>query len=785
MKIKHLLFFIFLFPGLILSAQDAGSVIDGNNIDAHLLGSLFLKRLNELRVQQKLNTLGKDSILSVAGKDQADYMSKTGEVGHIQKTKNRENPTARVVFYKGTNDRIGENCIEIPLHLPYKDKQGNTVTVNSYNEAADALFTGWKNSKPHYHNMITPYYDVQGIGFSYDSAKHQLYSSNVFGTKAYIPPKNFQVVDNAWGITAGAASFPAFFAKDIANFVHLRGDSIFLYYSLLNRFKQYIKNGNDGVAIDLVAREQFNCNHNNNLHGSPVFDGWMLEPVYFKTLMRGNYYKEATNELYTYIGKIPSVLKGRDIQENVILINNKHSAGYSYPVIVEEDNLPMLRLDTYWDTIRGRMKTTDTFNVTINHYIEFKRGISKLSQGQLKQLLLRIGQYSKYINKIELHTFSSIEGSTEENLKLQKARADNIKAALTHHSNHSIEWQIEEKENWDAFYKQIEGTPFTYLKNYSKEDIKQKLKDLSLLDSLDVFLAQQRTAVLSFSLKGQYSDSSNVNVSRIALQSAIAQGDSAKAWLIQSEMINYYEKGKMDIDDIVDNDVPVEKKYLPLLANIVAAKAVDIRYMYDPKFKFFVKKVFAIGKNFTPLKLSYCVCAINYLGTNNDTLISNEIIENYLKDCSGDSALSKSMWRYYLDYYVAAAYYNWYRHKYDKMDICLEGIKKYYPSAVLKDSDYIKLGKLFNMYYRVEWTFDMLYPIVKKGTTNEDLLFLFITSTPLFMSKIPQQEYITYLKQARSMDEKRFCRWIGHENWQLLREDFIKALYCETCNDKQ
>jgi len=592
-----LLLFFLLSLGLTTYAQDGTTIIDGNNIDARLLGSLFLKRLNELRTQQKLNVLGKDSILAVAAEDQAKYMNKTNEVGHFQKTKDKENPTARVVYYKGTNDRIGENCEEIPLHSPFKDKTGADVTINTYNEAADALFTGWKNSKPHYHNMITPYYDVQGIGFSYDSATHKLYSSNVFGTKAYIPPKNFKIVDNAWGISAGTASLPDFFAKDMANFLHIKGDSIFLYYSLLDRFKKYIKSDNDGVAIDIVAREQFNCNHNNNLHGSPVFDGWMLEPVYLKALMKGNTYKEGTNELYTYVGKIPSILKGRDIQENTILINNKHSVGYSYPVFVEQENLAMLQLDTYWDTVQGKMKDTNTFNVSINHYIEFKRGISKLTKSQLKQLLIRVGQYSKYISKIELHTFSSIEGSTEENLKLQKARASNIKAALTNYAHHTIEWQIEAKENWDAFYKQIEGTQYAYLKNYSKEDIKKKLQSTSLLDSLDVFLAQQRTAVLSFSLNGQYTNSTDINISRIALLDAVMHGDSAKAWLIQSQMIRKYKKGEMEIGDIIDNDIPVEKKYLPLLANIIAAKAVDISYMYDPKFKLLVKKVMAIGKD--------------------------------------------------------------------------------------------------------------------------------------------------------------------------------------------
>ncbi|HXP50552.1 MAG TPA: hypothetical protein VN922_11390, partial [Bacteroidia bacterium] len=386
--------------------------------------------------------------------------------------------------------------------------------------------------------------------------------------------------------------------------------------------------------------------------------------------------------------------------------------------------------------------------------------------------------------KIQIHTFSSIEGSTDGNLKLQKARADNIRASLSAHSNKTIEWDVDEKENWDAFYKQIEGTKYAYLKKLSKEQIKLKLHNPVLLDSLDVFLAQERTAIVNFSLNGHYAANLDTDVSRITLADAVQHDDSLKAWQIQSKMITNYEKGKMKIEDIIDNDIPVKKKYLPLLTNIVSAKAVDVKYMYDPEFKLFVNKIFAIGKDFAPLKLSYCVCAINYMGAFNDTLINNKLLEKYLKQCSGVPALSKTIWRYYLDYYVAAAYYNWDRHMYGKMDSCLEGVKKYYPKAILADTDYIKLGRLFNMYYRSAWTIDMLYPVVKNGTTNEDLLFLFITSLPMFPEKLPQQEYIKYLKQARNMNQDRFCHWINDNNWQLLRWDYIKELYCEKCGGK-
>jgi uncharacterized protein YkwD len=780
---KRFLSFIFILFGCFSSyAQIGSSVIDSSSINYELISKLFLKKLNALRLQQGLNSLHEDTTLAKAAFDQAQYVEVTGVLAHFRKTKDKITPTDRVVFYNGTNDRIGENLIQIALYLPYKNKKNKSVTVNTYDEAAEALFDGWKNSPPHYQNMITPYYDMEGLGYCYDKKTNKFYAAEVFGTQPFKTPKGFKIVNDAWGITKGAETSDAFFSKDLANFLQTEGDSIFLYYSNLKYFEQYVKNKNDGIAIDIVAREQFNCNHNNNLHGSPVFDGWMLQPVFSTALIGKNRYGKKANELYSFVGVIPTELRGCDIQLNVILIKDKKSVGYSYPIRVEQANLKMLELTTYWDTINGKVDA-DTFTVDINHYIEFKRGITAVSNVQYDKLVKRISQYKNYIRGIEIKTYSSIEGSSEINLKLQKERAESIKTLLSKLTNKNVDWQVDSKENWDDFYKQIEETPFAYLGHLGKAWIKVRLFDEALLDSIDWALSQERTATIIFHLKGEYTnDMQSQSISRIALQDAIQKNDSLKAFIIQSKMIGLYLKGRLTLEDVVDNDVPVTSKFLPLLSNIVAARAVNLKYVYDFKFRNYVNQVFQIGKNYAPLKLSYCVCAINYLAATNDTIADNKKIESYLNDCSRSPVLSGVIWKYYLDFYVAAAYFNWTRHDYDYMDDCLEGIKKYYPKTILDDEDYIKLGKLFNMYFRMRWTIEMLYPVVKKGTTNEDLLFLFVTTAPMFPDEVPQDEYIKYLEQARRMNQKRFCQWILDDNWQLLREDYIKKLFCEKCS---
>src|SRR6185437_1416993 len=278
-------------------AQKASDIIDVNNINCKLISNLFFEKLNKLRIGMGLNALKEDTLLATAATDQAEYMGKTGIVGHKQDIKNKTWPTDRVIFYHGTNDRIGENCIQIALHIPYKNKRGDAITVDSYEEAAEALFDGWKHSPPHYKNMITPYYDAEGLGYSYDAKTGKFYSTEEFGTFPFRIPKDFKIKEDAWGISGGLNQGGGFFSKTLANFIIREGDSLFLYYQDLRYLEKYIYGPNDGLAIDIVSREQFNCDHNNNLHGNPVFDGWMLQPVFGNQLMAGNRYGKKSTEL--------------------------------------------------------------------------------------------------------------------------------------------------------------------------------------------------------------------------------------------------------------------------------------------------------------------------------------------------------------------------------------------------------------------------------------------------------------------------------------------------------
>jgi len=778
-----LLFLITLVP--CLSAQDGTWVMDTAHPDTKLLESLFLKQLNLLRKEHKLHPLRSDTVLIKAATDQASYMRSHKAIGHTQITKDKQTPSERELFYKGAHEGVGENVLYIPLFTSLKRKSGKVVTVRTYQEAADEMFDSWFNSPPHFQNMITPYYEWEGMGFRYDAREKKLYAAQVFGGPVYIPVPGLLIKDKAWGVGESQDLYCScikdynFFGAILANYLSVQGDSVFLYYQDLNLVKKVLTGNFDGIAVDVVYREQFPCGGKNNLHPSPVFDGMMLEPVFYPDLMKHNQYKK-TGELYTFVAKLPASLKGRNYQLNTILLKTRHSCGYSYPVHLDDENLQALPISVYWNTTTGTVKA-DSFNLLLNKNIEFARGITELTQREKDLLESTLGDYKAYIRSIEIKTFSSIEGSTENNIHLQTLRAETIRNTLNRFTNTQVDWKVESKENWEEFYHQIDHTTFAYLKTWDKNKIKERMNDKLFLDSMEIFLRKQRTAIVRLHLSGSYSSSPSAGVSKIAFQKAVHEGDSAQAWIIQSRMIEYYDQHRMALDDIIDNAVPVTRPFLPVLSNIIAAKACDEHFLYDYDFRKLIQSAIHAGADYTPLKLSYCVYAIKYLGAFNDTLSENGQIEKYLGDCERDTKRNFKLDRYYLDYYIVSAYYYYTHHHFDKLDHCLEGIRKYYPKSEITENDALKLAKLFNLYFKIHWSYEILYPFVKKGTQNEDLLFVFLKVASLYQGDMNDEDYIKYIKQGRAMNAKRFCDWINKESWQLLRRDFIKGLYCETC----
>jgi len=244
--------FVLLF--LLISNALAGQVSESSYIT---LRKELVKKVNALRLDLGLPILKNSIILRKAAKNQCLYMVKSRKLTHKQGNRKLANPLKRVRNFKGYEfERVGENVLHTkPVKLPLRNKYLELL--------ADEMFMSWKNSPGHYENMINPDYEFSGIDFMYSPKEKIIYAAQVFGKRGVQIPG--QLSNSAFGIEDkeepcdcelyGYSNILA----NMGNSVRLDGNKVVFYYYDLQYFNKIFKDSKDGIAIDLVYRDQLSC----------------------------------------------------------------------------------------------------------------------------------------------------------------------------------------------------------------------------------------------------------------------------------------------------------------------------------------------------------------------------------------------------------------------------------------------------------------------------------------------------------------------------------------------
>ncbi len=771
-----------------MPAQKASAELNLSALNFTQLEHGFIERLNQLRKDQKLDILTKDPILDKAAADQAAYQKQKHRLTHDQDVKAKEKPRDRVFYYHGTHDQVGENCIVIPLKQTFTPKYSKKdLVINTYAEAAEALFMGWKTSPAHYKNMIEPVYEVYGLSFSFDKDSSRLYCTQVFAVKQFVFSSEMQSPADAFGVKDPLPNSCNIFNTEQARralrtFEIVRGpDSIYIRCEEASQLKIFFNHPADGIYFDLVQRNQFNCGKNNQLHGSPIYDGKMLPPVLFKDILKRNRMKDGKN-LYASVCATPALLKNKNIRLNYGFIKNGYSCGYTYLVSAPENNLQMLNLYPKWVYQPNQPMQPDSFKGTLSFTIPFERNEVSLNEKQQGRLKGKLEIYRPFITDVDLQTFSSVEGSSQTNLKLQEQRAATIHNIVKPYYNDSLSIRLQTSENWNDFFALIENTQMSYLKELPKEKIKEKLRSKPLLDSLDFLLRISRCARLDIGLKAFIDDNSDPYLILAAYKKSIESNDSLKAFNQQNKLLEHVTHLRFESGDLLPIEIPLTRKFLPHLTNYLAVSVKDqdmLQYAYTRNLALRASK---IDPNYLPIKFNLCILSLKYMQAYGDTLLPVPELEACMNACfklgtAEDSIIVNHMW---LNYSLLSLYSCWERHLYQTIDKHLFNAKKYYPGARISENEAIDLGLLFNLYSRHGWTCELLYPYVKDKTKNEDLLFLFNeTYATMGGGNLSADEWRKYLHKAKKMNPDRFHRWIDETNYQLLRMETIKKEFCE------
>lgn len=779
-------------------AQNGSDIIDSNNVNEALVQRLFLKELNQLRKSKAVPTLVNDDVLMRAANDHALYCKKQNRVTHFQ----NDNPekydvTKRVAYYNGNHSIVGENCLMTFLQQPFTDpKTQKLVTITTYQQLAHQLFEQWKNSPGHYQNMVYYPYTNTALAISLSDNKKTIYAVQVFASYQYTAPKiGLRYTDTTYGIKEydatqckGFGSYD-FLASIFSSYISVKGDSIFQYYQVENTIKQMLSGPKDGIALDLVYKNQFNCNAQHSLHPSSVFDGYMLPPVYSAELFKRDQYKNS--EFRSLVGIIPKNAPRNGLQVNTILIQNGRTCRYSYPVTIEEGVLPDISIQPTWCKLEGAL-TSGKASFVKEFEIPFEKNEKATSNFYFDKLEHLLKVFDGAIKKIEITSYSSVEGTKENNIELQNARSRFIENFITKRLKQTTTIDKQSSENWDLFYKQIKNTAYGVLfYDTVQSELRKKINEHMAEPMLEDWLFEQRVANIKIYVEKDYDNDLAANFMPLALYDNLAKGNADQAHIAYTRLIEAYKRGEVDKYYLTAIEVPLQKKYLPLINNYLASILIEsdiFNYThYNPRYFIYLDSAQKNFADFKPLafNLSVYKTHLYYRQMQRDIAPFKKLEEDILKFKNNIQIDQTALNHLLYNYYLTGSFFYQDLHAFDDMYRCFENVKPYLGLAALSKSEVYAVGKYFNRFFRFGETITLLEDYEAKYPNDENLTYLYVSTGAIYNLNAGYKVDAFYSKvdKLAQLNREILCGWFT-ENYQLIRDDKVGPKLCNYCNLK-
>ena len=763
---RLLLFLLFLLPVITFS-----QLTDKDNA---ILRQELSERINNLRISKGLKPLIFNDTLKKAAVFHSTYMAKNDVLSHDQKQSKFATPAKRVLAFDGQEfERVGENVLySTPQNFPIKKKEIILL--------AEEMFNSWKNSPGHYANMIEPEYVFGDLGFETHTNKRIVYATQVFGTKGYVVEN--QISKNSFGLVQAPKDCEKEYDEfsnlimSIGNDLKIEGKEVVFYYHDISYFKKIFSGPNDGIAIDLVSKEQLKCGQPNQLDFSPMYDGILLKP-YFSIEMLQNNRAESDYRVITKVGDIPENLKGDEYSPSVILIKNGKACKYLYPAEIPSKNYELRPFEPIVvDEPAIQLVTEGIVNSQIIHY-DFKSNSTKAVY------LPKIKNHSEKIHSIQINSFSSVEGNSIHNAELYNARANFIQNHIKSNLGLPLDlFTINAKENWDQMNFQLNYFELAELTKLSHDSLKIILVNRDKSIPWDSLLFAQRKSMAIINYKGQYIDGENLeSLGEFNLRTAVALEDAALANKALYEM--YHSQGY--IPEILFEPQIVEFMKMQPKTVVNYAALLSIDYQYDPYLitsfiHSWLNRMEKLDQNARENMLHLYTLVGTHLLDNWD--ISAERLSNVIHP-SKIEGFSSEIEKAELILNLHLTFIQYYSQVNDGPNISKSFyfIADYFKKHSLKKEDDVDLALFFNYYSMYNMAVTHLLSRFEKNGLDEDGLFV-LAKTMNFANYNNESElYLKVHKKAIQSNPIRWCEWLNTD-FQVKRNYEIKRLYCDSCN---
>ncbi|MDY0779497.1 CAP domain-containing protein [Tenacibaculum sp. IB213877] len=734
------------------------------------LAEMMVKKVNLLRKKKGIHPLKRNAHLAEAAKFHADFMSSNTTATHLQEEELYKTPLKRVQYFTTDFEEVEENIISTRrINPPFVKKRLDFI--------ANMIFNSWKKSPENYKNMISSSFGYTDFGFTYNPSSKQVYATQVLGNKKYKVPN--QLSEYAFGIKSDTTncSNHTHLTANLANYLSIENNEIVFAYNDINHISKIITGANDGFAIDLVTREQLQCNTPNKLDASDIYDGILLKPIYKNELFANNK-AENDQKLVVSLGKVPAFLKDQELSANLIVLKENTKCSYSVPTAtIAGKRFQLLHIEPKLEVPYIDLRNQGIY---IAKEIFFDFETSKTTTDKYTQANFDLDK----VHSFDIKSYTSIDGSEKANELIQNKRAAFIKKHIGDVLGFSLDFtkvNIDARANWPLFDYQLELYGYKDKLNLSKA-AKRAFANGTLKNTWEKQFAQQRKSKL------------------IAFQHGY--------WNRNNKQHGFYNL----LNGLITDNVHLVNKSLTLLYNKEVNYDLDKDFILDKllRNKDLVQNVSALfTKHLDAYNIDYVVYFINYWLTRSESLNAEaqknllnlythttfKVLQNWNEDSKNAARILhpdnvETLFKVYkAKNTVDALYVNYhmtkieYFNKLDQKDRIQESfdfVTANYKNNAKTIDDKIALASFFKVWHASDAAKELLLEEYATNSLNEEGTFMLIKI--LLVNATKNQEVLAKLQEkAIQFNKERWCNWMT-KDFQNLRLKSIKKWYCLTCN---
>ncbi len=572
--------------------------------------------------------------------------------------------------------------------------------------------------------------------------------------------------------------------------INANGD---VYFSMSNKvwFDKIFKNKSYGISIDLVAKDRYVCG-NAPVPGLPM--GTMLPPIYKNELVE-TMEEVSQAGIFVKIGKVPAKIMNKQLEGNLVILNGNYVCYYTNFMNIDRSVWQLLPMGLFTDSLINTNSNEDsnvkkdffTYSKKLQLEIPFEKSSAGFSSVYLKKLYDSLDLTKYNIRKTDIRVYSSIEGPLKTNLELMKRRADTIVKVLKNYEPSLSRIKILSAENWLEFFRDIEQTENNDLKDFSKQEIKQKLTDVFLLKSIEPLLSKHRKAILTIFLEPK-SSASNIanNAVMSGFSNAISNKNILGAKAIQKELVERILDNKIPITYINQLEVPKSKEFSSLLNDKEVYK-----YLLRATNEYEALDNFLALQKLDPTngRINYNICALRFFmwQHGNDTS-SKKILLKEINELGTQGVNNNLVKRMLINYQILTCDDRMQKQDYAGKDNALTIIRTIYTDVELNDEDIYSIAKYYAFYAHNDWSMEIILPRIDKLAVSEDLIFYYVNLLFFNAGNFNTGAFEKATLNATTLNKKRFCNFFlpndkGGASMQLLENAEIKTLYCEACKN--